>query len=85
MKQTSVRFAISGGAGAAEEIPTPVGGGELELIECTIETCLFVEIKCVHYIANTHTHTHTHMRVRAPTAQTDTRTYGGKIAAGKEK
>ncbi|KAL4090010.1 hypothetical protein QTP88_024923 [Uroleucon formosanum] len=33
MKQTSVRFAISGGAGAAEEIPTPVGGGELELIE----------------------------------------------------
>jgi len=43
--------------GTAEEIPTPVGGGELELIECTIETCLFVEIKCVHYIANTHTHT----------------------------
>ena len=41
--------------GTAEEIPTPVGGGELELIECTIETCLFVEIKCVHYIANTHT------------------------------
>jgi len=72
--------------GTAEEIPTPVGGGELELIECTIETCLFVEIKCVHYIANTHTHTHTHAYARrAHTAQTDTRTYGGKIAAGKEK
>lgn len=51
--------------GTAEEIPTPVGGdGELELIECTIETCLFVEIKCVHYIANTHTQPRqTHERV----------------------
>lgn len=39
-----------------------VGGGELELIECTIETCLFVEIKCVHYIVNTHTHTYTRIK-----------------------
>lgn len=47
--------------GKAEEIPTP-DGGELELIECTIETCLFVEIKCVHYIANTRAEqTDTHM------------------------
>lgn len=76
--------------GNAEETPTPVGGGELELIECTIETCLFVEIKCVHYIANAHTHTHTYTPERRRThtrAQTHTFTYlyayGGKLLPGR--
>jgi len=75
--------------GKAEETPTPVGGGELELIECTIETCLFVEIKCVHYIANTRTHVHVHVYIiniyiREPQTHTRTHIWGKNCCREEE-